>query len=116
MKIRVRSTESILVIDKSKKPWEMNGNKGVVYTALCHQKIGDEVQVEKVRITEEVYSVLEPMRCYIFDATVDIRNNKLEVYNAFEDVPDNKPGFTSGSTFASDSGDKSSGKSNGKSR
>lgn len=107
MKIRMKSTESILVIDKSKKPWEMNGNKGIVYTALCHQKIGDEVQVEKVRITEEVYGVLEPMKRYFFDATVDVKNNKLEVYNAFEDAPGSKPVSTSGSTSGNTPANKS---------
>lgn len=91
MKLTVKSTTSILVIDKSKKDWEMNGNKGTVYNALCHQKIGDEVQVEKVRITQDVYNVLEPMKRYIFDATIDVKNNKLEVFRACEDSPAGAP-------------------------
>lgn len=93
MKITVKTTKSVFVIDKSRKPWEMNGNKGVVYNALCHQKIGDEVQVEKVRVTEEVYNALEPMKRYYMDATVDVKNGKLEVFNVNSDAS----GSTSGS-------------------
>lgn len=103
MKIYVKTLNPVLVIDRSRKDWEMNGNKGTVYTALCHQKYGDEVQVEKIRVTKEVYDILEPMEHYFFDASVDIRNNKMEVYNAFKDTAVSTSVSTSGSTSGSKS-------------
>ncbi len=90
MKISVSTKEPITVIDKSRKPWEMNGNKGVVYKAICHKKVGDEAQVEDVRITEEVYNEIEPMHRYHFDATIDVKNSRMEVTRAFP-VSDGNP-------------------------
>ena len=83
MKISVSTKEPITVIDKSRKPWEMNGNKGVVYKVICHKKVEDEVQVEDIRITEEVYNEIEPMQKYHFAATIDVKNNRMEVYHAY---------------------------------
>ncbi len=80
MKIAMSTILPVLVIDKSKKNWEMNGNKGTVYKAICHKKVEDEVHVEEVRITEEVYNEIEAMHKYHFDCTVDVRNSRLEVY------------------------------------
>lgn len=91
MKIAVSTAEPIMVIDKSRKPWEMNGNKGVVYKAICHKKVEDEAQVEEVRITEEVYNKIEPMHRYHFDATIDVKNSRMEVTRAFP-VPDGNTG------------------------
>lgn len=83
MKLAIRTTVPVMVLDKSKKPWEMNGNKGIVYTAICHKKVDDDVQVEKVRITEDVYHSLEPLQKYHFEATIDVKNNRMEVYRAY---------------------------------
>lgn len=83
MKLALRTIEPVFVIDKSKKPWEMNGNKGVVYKVICHKKVEDEVQVEDIRITEEVYNEIEPMQKYHFAATIDVKNNRMEVYHAY---------------------------------
>ena len=83
MKLALRTIEPVLVIDKSKKPWEMNGNKGVVYKVICHKKVEDEVQVEDIRITEEVYNEIKPMQKYHFAATIDVKNNRMEVYHAY---------------------------------
>lgn len=83
MKLAFRTIEPVFVIDKSKKPWEMNGNKGVVYKAICHKKVDDEVQVEDIRITEEVYNKIEPMQKYHFAATIDVKNSRMEVYHAY---------------------------------
>lgn len=77
MQISVFTSESIMVIDKSKKPWSMDGRNGITYKAICHKKIDDEVQVEEVRITEEVYNFIEPMTRYTFDGTVDVKNSRL---------------------------------------
>ena len=100
MKIALSTINPVMVLDKSKKPWEMNGNKGVVYTAVCHKKVDDEVQVEKVRITEDVYNVIEPMREYHFYATVDVKNSRMEVYYAYP-VDDKEPANTSKASTAS---------------
>ncbi len=83
MKLTIRTIDPVMVLDKSKKPWEMNGNKGVVYTAICHKKVDDDVQVEKVRITEDVYHCLEPLQKYHFDATIDVKNSRMEVFRAY---------------------------------
>ena len=83
MKIALSTINPVMVLDKSRKPWEMNGNKGVVYTAVCHKKVDDEVQVEKLRITEDVYNAIEPMREYHFYATVDVKNSRMEAYYAY---------------------------------
>lgn len=80
MKIEMSTKSPVLVLDKSKKNWEMNGNKGTVYKAICHKKINEEVQVEEIRVTEDVYNNLEPMNSYNFDCTVDVRNSRLEIY------------------------------------
>lgn len=85
MKITVKTQESVFVIDKSKKDWEMNGRKGTAYKAICHQKNGDEVQVDEIRVTENVYNTLKPMTRYYFDCEVDVRNGRLEVLSAYED-------------------------------
>lgn len=98
MKLAFRTIEPVTVIDKSKKPWEMNGNKGVVYTAICHKKVDDDVQVEKVRITEEVYHDLEPMQKYHFDATIDVKNNRMEVYRAYSADTAEKGGTSNANT------------------
>ena len=83
MKLALRTIEPVLVIDKSKKPWEMKGNKGVVYNAICHKKVDDDVQVEKVRITEDVYHSLEAMQKYHFAVTIDVKNSRMEAYHAY---------------------------------
>ena len=46
MKLTFRTIDPVMVLDKSKKPWEMNGNKGVVYNVICHKKVDDDVQVD----------------------------------------------------------------------
>ena len=91
MKIALSTINPVMVLDKSKKPWEMNGNKGVVYTAVCHKKVDDEVQVEKVRITEDVYNVIEPMKEYHFYANVDVKNSRMEVYYAYPATGEGNP-------------------------
>lgn len=85
MKIAVKTKESVLVIDKSKKDWEMNGRKGTAYKAICHHKDGDEVQVDEIRITENVYNSLKQMTRYFFDGDVDVKNGRFEVTFANED-------------------------------
>lgn len=85
MKIAVKTKESVLVIDKSKKAWEMNGRKGTAYKAICHQKIGDEVQVDEIRVTENVYNALEPMTRYFFDGEVDVKNGRFEASGVDKD-------------------------------
>lgn len=103
MKIALKTINPVHVIDKSKKPWEMNGNKGVVYTAICHQKVDDEVQVEKIRITEEVYHMLEPMKEYHFSLTLDVKNNRAEAYHAYPATADEK-GNTANTATADEKG------------
>ncbi|RGW46183.1 hypothetical protein DWV67_16205 [Dorea formicigenerans] len=78
MKIYVKSTEAVTVIDKSKKDWEMNGRKGTAFKAICHTKKGDEVQVDEIRITEGVYVLLKPMTPYYFSGELDVRNGRFE--------------------------------------
>ena len=85
MKIYVRSEESVTVIDKSKKDWEMNGRKGTAYKAICHMKKGDEVSVDEVRITEEVYRTMKPMTRYFLAGDLDVKNGRFEVNEAVED-------------------------------
>lgn len=75
MKLTVSTVEPIMVIDKSKKPWNMDGRSGVTYTAVCHKKVDEEVQVEKIRITEDVYNFIEETTRYNFEGTVDITNS-----------------------------------------
>lgn len=75
MRITVSTVEPIKVIDKSKKPWNMDGRSGVTYTAVCHKKVDEEVQVEKIRITEDVYNFIEEDTKYNFEGTVDITSN-----------------------------------------
>ena len=84
MKIFMKTEKPVLVIDKSKKDWEMNGRKGTAYKAICHSKVGDEVQVDEVRISEGVYKLLQPMTSYYFGGEVDVRNGRLEVIEAVE--------------------------------
>ena len=85
MKIFVRSEESVTVIDKSKKDWEMNGRKGTAYKAICHRKKGDEVSVDEVRITEEVYKAMKPMTRYYLAGDLDVKNGRFECCEAVED-------------------------------
>ena len=96
MKLTFRTIDPVMVLDKSKKPWEMNGNKGVVYNVICHKKVEDDVQVEKVRITEEVYNIISPMKEYHFHATVDVKNNKMEIYHAYPATADGKDSVNTG--------------------
>lgn len=77
MQIPVFTKNSVLVIDKSKKPWSMDGRNGISYKAICHNKIEDEVQVDEIRITEDVYNAIEPMTRYTFDGIVDSKNGRL---------------------------------------
>lgn len=85
MKIYVKSGESVTVIDKSKKDWEMNGRKGTAYKAICLMKKGDEVSVDEVRITEEVYGTMKPMIRYFLAGDLDVKNGRFEVDEAVED-------------------------------
>lgn len=85
MKIYVKSTEAVTVIDKSKKDWEMNGRKGTAFKAICHSKKGDEVQVDEIRITEGVYILLKPMTRYFLAGDLDVKNGRFEVNEAVED-------------------------------
>lgn len=77
MQISVKTNEPILVIDKSKKPWEMNGRNGISFHAVCHKKVEDETQVEKIRVTEDVYNQLQEMTKYNFEGIVDVKNGRL---------------------------------------
>lgn len=86
MKILVSTENELLVIDKSRKEWEMNGRKGISYKAICHCKIGDEVQVEQVKVSEEVYYKINPMTMYKFKGLIDVKNSRLE----FTEVYDSK--------------------------
>lgn len=83
MKIALSTINPVMVLDKSRKPWELNGKRGVVYTAVCHKKVDDDVQVEKLRITEDVYYAIEPMTEYHFYVTVDVKNSRMEAYYAY---------------------------------
>ena len=85
MKIFVKSEESVTVIDKSKKDWEMNGRKGTAYKAICHMKKGDEVSVDEVRISEDVYKSMKPMTRYFLGGDLDVKNGRFEVIEAVED-------------------------------
>ena len=85
MKIYVKSTEAVTVIDKSKKDWEMNGRKGMAFKAICHSKKGDEVQVDEIRITEGVYILLKPMTRYFLAGDLDVKNGRFEVNEAVEE-------------------------------
>lgn len=85
MKIFVRSEESVTVIDKSKKDWEMNGRKGTAYKAICHMKKGDEVSVDEVRITEDVYKAMKSMTRYYLAGDLDVKNGRFECCEAVED-------------------------------
>ena len=85
MKIYVKSTEAVTVIDKSKKDWEMNGRKGTAFKAICHSKKGDEVQVDEIRITEGVYNLLKPMTRYFLAGDLDVKNGRFEVNEAVEE-------------------------------
>ena len=85
MKIYVKSTEAVTVIDKSKKDWEMNGRKGTAFKAICHSKKGDEVQVDEIRITEGVYILLKPMTRYFLAGDLDVKNGRFEVNEAVEE-------------------------------
>ena len=85
MKIYVKSTEAVTVIDKSKKDWEMNGRKGTAFKAICHSKKGDEVQVDEIRITEGVYILLKPMTRYFLSGDLDVKNGRFEVNEAVEE-------------------------------
>lgn len=85
MKIYVKSTEAVTVIDKSKKDWEMNGRKGTSFKAICHSKKGDEVQVDEIRITEGVYILLKPMTRYFLAGDLDVKNGRFEVNEAVEE-------------------------------
>lgn len=84
MKIYVKSTEAVTVIDKSKKDWEMNGRKGTAFKAICHTKKGDEVQVDEIRITEGVYVLLKPMTPYYFIGELDVKNGRFEATEVVE--------------------------------
>ena len=85
MKIYVKSTEAVTVIEKSKKDWEMNGRKGTAFKAICHSKKGDEVQVDEIRITEGVYILLKPMTRYFLAGDLDVKNGRFEVNEAVEE-------------------------------
>ena len=85
MKIYVKSTDAVTVIDKRKKDWEMNGRKGTAFKAICHSKKGDEVQVDEIRITEGVYILLKPMTRYFLAGDLDVKNGRFEVNEAVEE-------------------------------
>lgn len=98
MQIAVRTSETIFVIDKSKKPWEMNGRNGISYHAICHKKVGDETQVEKIRVTEDVYNQIEAMTKYDFEGIIDVKNGRLTFDKiVYRDVNRTSSAGTSGS-------------------
>lgn len=84
MKINVKAIEPILVIDRSKKDWEMNGRKGTTYKAICHKKIDEEAQVDEVRVSKEVYDILKPATKYYLSGEVDVKNGRFDVLSAVE--------------------------------
>lgn len=108
MQIAVRTSETILVIDKSKKPWEMNGRNGISYHAVCHKKVDDETQVEKIRVTEDVYNQIQEMTKYDFEGIIDVKNGRLTFDKiVYRDVSHASSTGTNGSAGApSESGKK----------
>lgn len=78
-------TESVLVIDRSKKDWDMNGRKGTTYKAVCFKKIGDEAQMDEIRVSKGVYDILKPNTHYCFSGEVDVKNGRFDALLAVED-------------------------------
>lgn len=90
MNIFVTSKEPVMIIEKSKKAWEMNGRSGITYKAICMKKIDDETQVEEIRCTEDTYSKIQPLTTYILSGDLDVKNGRFIISGV---VPDsaNKP-------------------------
>lgn len=77
MKLYVNVVSPVMVIDSDATEWNMNGRSGVTYKAYCHQKVDGKVSVEEIRVTEDVYKTLEPMKKYVFSGELDIRNGRF---------------------------------------
>lgn len=51
----------------------------------CPLTKGDEVSVDEVRISEEVYRIMKPMTRYFLAGDLDVKNGRFEVDEAVED-------------------------------
>lgn len=79
MNIFVTSKEPVMIIEKSKKPWEMNGRSGITYKAICMKKVEDEAQVEEIRCTEEVFGKIQPASYYTLLGDLDVKNGRFVI-------------------------------------
>lgn len=93
MKLYVNVVNPVMVIDSDSTDWNMNGRQGTSYKAYCHQKVDGKVSVEEIRVTEEVFKTLEPMKKYLFSGEMDVKNNRFVADKAIV-WNDNKPNPT----------------------
>ena len=93
MNIFVTSKEPVMIIEKSKKAWEMNGRSGISYKAICMKKVDDETQVEEIRCTEETYGRIQPFTSYILLGDLDVKNGRFMISGIIPESNANKPIF-----------------------
>ena len=91
MNIFVTSKEPVMIIEKSKKAWEMNGRSGISYKAICMIKVDDETQVEEIRCTEETYGKIQPFTSYILLGDLDVKNGRFMISGIVPESNANKP-------------------------
>lgn len=91
MNIFVTTKEPVMVIEKSKKAWEMNGRSGITYKAICMKKVDDETQVEEIRCTEETYGKIHPFTSYILLGDLDVKNGRFMISGIVPESNSNKP-------------------------
>jgi hypothetical protein len=91
MNIFVTSKEPVMIIEKSKKAWEMNGRSGISYKAICMKKVDDETQVEEIRCTEKTYGRIQPFTSYILLGDLDVKNGRFMISGIIPESNANKP-------------------------
>lgn len=72
MRIEI-TVPNVRVLSKTKTPWEMNGRSGTTYRADV--RIAGEV--EKIRLSEELYDVVEIDKDYKLAGTLSIAGRNV---------------------------------------
>lgn len=91
MNIFVTTSKPLMIIEKSKKYWEMNGRRGITYKAICMRKIDDETQVEEIRCTEDTYEKIQPFTSYTLLGDLDVKNGRFVISDVVPESNANKP-------------------------
>lgn len=71
MKIAMTTGKKVRVLSKSENPWNMDGRSGITY------KVGIRVNgdIEKVKVSPELYAQLNIDQDYLIAGTLDVSGN-----------------------------------------